>query len=450
MRNAAWCSCPRAPPRRTSTARIARATTCTRTACSRSTPPRARLRWHFQFVKHDVLDRDLPTAPTLVTLRVKGKRVDALVQTTKQGFVFVLDRDTGKPVFPVEEVAAPASDVPGEVAHPTYLRPTLPAPYARQQLTADDLTTRTPEAASWARERFAQMRSDGPFKPLTSGVDTTIYPGFDGGAEWGGPAYDPDTGLLYVNANEMAWLGSLAPNDTGRSTGKSIYLRDCAACHGDSGQGSPPQFPSLAGIGARMTPADVRRASCARAAAACPRSRTCRTKRCDAMARFLFEGVDVPAGRTRPLADQPGRIASRVTGAGSIRKVIRRSARPGARSTRSTSPRGKYRLAHPVRRISRARREGHEGHGQRKLRRPAGDLRRPAVHRRNHPRSQVPRVRQTHRQTAVGNGAALLGRCHADHLPDRRPAVRGDLRERRQGARRLAGRRLPIVRAAGA
>ncbi len=136
-----------------------------------------KLRWHYQFVKHDLLDRDLPSAPALATLRVKGKRVEALVQTTKQGFVFVLNRDTGKPVFPVEEVPAPASDVPGEVANPTWLRPTLHAPYARQRLNADTLTTRTPEANRWAREQFAQLRSDGPFKPLAVGVDTTIYPG---------------------------------------------------------------------------------------------------------------------------------------------------------------------------------------------------------------------------------------------------------------------------------
>lgn len=213
-----------------------------------------KLRWHYQFVKHDVLDRDLPTAPTLVTLRIKGRKVDALAQTTKQGYLFVLDRETGKPLFPVEEVPAPKSDVPGEITHPTFLRPTQPAPYSRQQLTANDLTTRTPEANAWARAQFAQIRSEGPFKPLAIGVDTTIYPGFDGGAEWGGPAFDPETGLLYINANEMAWLGSLATNDTGRATGKSIYLRDCAACHGDTGQGSPPQFPALNGIGQRMTP----------------------------------------------------------------------------------------------------------------------------------------------------------------------------------------------------
>jgi quinoprotein glucose dehydrogenase len=254
-----------------------------------------KLKWHFQFVKHDVLDRDLPTAPTLVTLRLKGKRVDALVQTTKQGYVFVLNRDTGKPVFPIEEIPAPASDMPGEITSPTYLRPTLPAPYARQRLTPDDLTSRTPEAAKWAREQFAQMRSDGPFKPITVGVDTTIYPGFDGGAEWGGPAYDPDTGLLYVNANEMAWLGSLAPNDTGRSTGKSVYLRECAACHGDKAQGSPPQFPSLVDIGKRMAPADfttwVRKGG-----GRMPAFAHLQTEALTALARFLFEGVDAPAG----------------------------------------------------------------------------------------------------------------------------------------------------------
>jgi quinoprotein glucose dehydrogenase len=254
-----------------------------------------KLRWHFQFVNHDVLDRDLPSAPTLVTLRVKGKKIDALVQTTKQGLLFVLDRDTGKPVFPVEEVPAPASDVPGEVTHPTWLRPRVPAPYSRQQLSADALTTRTPEANRWAREQFAQLRSDGPFKPLGVGVDTAIYPGFDGGAEWGGPAFDPASGLLYVNANEMAWLGSLAPNDTGRNTGKSIYLRDCAACHGDSGQGSPPQFPSLVGIAARMTPEQMAE-RVHKGGGRMPAFPNLQKEALDAIRVFLTDGRDVPAG----------------------------------------------------------------------------------------------------------------------------------------------------------
>jgi len=256
----------------------------------------------------DVLDRDLPTAPTLVTLRIKGKSVDALAQTTKQGFVFVLDRDTGKPVFPVEEVPAPPSDMPGEVTTPTYLRPTLPAPYARQRLTANELTTRTPEAAAWARQQFAQLRSDGPFKPLATGVDTTIYPGFDGGAEWGGPAWDPDTGLLYVNANEMAWLGSLALNDTGHSTGKSIYLRECAACHGDNLQGSPPQFPTLVALSKRMTPADFT-AFVRKGGGRMPGFASLQDEAMSAIAMYLFEGKDVPAGAPdRSAANQPYRF----------------------------------------------------------------------------------------------------------------------------------------------
>lgn len=266
------------------------------------------LRWHFQFVKHDILDRDLPTAPTLMTLRVNGKRVDVLAQTTKQGFLFVLDRETGKPVFPIEEVPVPASDVPGEVTHPTYLRPKQPAPYSRQRITANDLTTRTPEANAWAKARFAQLRSDGPFRPLGVGIDTTIYPGFDGGAEWGGPAFDPETGLLYVNANEMAWLGSLAPNDTGRATGKSIYLRDCAACHGDSGQGSPPQFPALTGIGKRMDATQFA-ARVRQGGGRMPGFPHLQNEALVAVTAYLTSGEDLPAGApdTSPI-NQPYRF----------------------------------------------------------------------------------------------------------------------------------------------
>jgi len=254
-----------------------------------------RLRWQFQFVKHDVLDRDLPSAPTLVTLRVRGKKVDALVQTTKQGYVFVLSRATGKPVFPVEEKPAPPTDVPGETSAATYLQPQLPAPYARQRLTAEDLTTRSADANRWARAEFARMRSDGPFKPLTVGVDTTIYPGFDGGGEWGGPAYDPDSGVLYVNANEMAWLGSLAPNDKGRSTGKTIYLRECAACHGDTGLGSPPQFPALSELHYRMS-LDQFRERVRKGGGRMPGFPNLQEEALQAIAAFLDRGQDLPAG----------------------------------------------------------------------------------------------------------------------------------------------------------
>lgn len=254
-----------------------------------------KLRWHYQFVQHDLLDRDLPTPPTLVTVNIQGKPVDALAQPTKQGYLFLLRRDDGQPLFPVEQVRAPASDVPGEVAAPYFLRPTVPAPLARQSLSADDLTKRTPQAATWAREQFKQLRSDGPFKPLTTGVDTTIYPGFDGGAEWGGPAYDPDSGLLYVNTNEMAWLGSLARNDSGRNTGKSLYLRDCAACHGESRQGSPPQFPSLVDLGARLKPEQFTE-RVRKGGGRMPAFPQLQDEALEALTAYLYKGVDLPAG----------------------------------------------------------------------------------------------------------------------------------------------------------
>lgn len=212
--------------------------------------------WHYQFVRHDILDRDLPAPPALVKLRRGGRTIDALAQPTKQGFVFVLDRDTGEPLYPVDEVAVPASDVPGERAAKSQPLPQLPKPYARQTLDENGLSTRTPEIARWARDEFAKMKSDGPFAPLTLGKDTIIFPGLDGGAEWGGAAYDPETGYLYLNTNEMAWLGALAPNDAGRS-GRSLYLRECAQCHGDDLQGAPPSIPSLVDIDSRRTPSEI-------------------------------------------------------------------------------------------------------------------------------------------------------------------------------------------------
>jgi quinoprotein glucose dehydrogenase len=212
--------------------------------------------WHFQVVRHDTLDRDLPSPPTLATLVRGGKRIDAVVQTTKHGFVFVFDRVTGKPLFPIEERAVPPSDVPGETLARTQPFPVRPAPFARQGLTRDLLTTRTPEAHAWALEQFKTFRSGGPFTPLTVAQPTVVFPGFDGGAEWGGSAFDPATGLLYVNANDLAWTGMLALNDAGES-GKSLYLRDCAACHLDHGEGAPPQVPSLVGIGGRRSRAEI-------------------------------------------------------------------------------------------------------------------------------------------------------------------------------------------------
>ena len=216
--------------------------------------------WHFQTVKHDIWDRDLPSPPTLLTVRRDNKNVDAVSITTKTGHVFVFDRVKGTPLFPIEYRKYPASTIAGEAASETQPLPTKPAPFARQQLTADMVTTRTPQAHAAALAQFKTMISNGQFVPPSVGVDTVSFPGMDGGAEWGGSAFDPDTGLLYVNSNEMVWLYALAENPKPGTavSGKDLYNRECASCHRDDRTGAPPAIPSLVDVGKRMTVAEVR------------------------------------------------------------------------------------------------------------------------------------------------------------------------------------------------
>lgn len=207
--------------------------------------------WHFQGVHHDVLDRDFPSPPVLLTVTHGGRRVDAVAQTSKQGHVFLFDRATGAPLFPIEERPVPQSDVPGEATAPTQPFPLKPAPFARQHLTSESLTTRTPQANDWARKAFAEMHSDGPFAPFELGRQTIVFPGYDGGAEWGGPAVDP-RGVLYVNSNDIAWTGGLALTRARAERGAALYQEQCSACHGLDREGAPPDFPALADIGKRM------------------------------------------------------------------------------------------------------------------------------------------------------------------------------------------------------
>ncbi|MGE0464209.1 MAG: c-type cytochrome, partial [Vicinamibacterales bacterium] len=202
--------------------------------------------WHYQVIKHDIWDWDLPAAPSLVTVTRAGKPVEAVAQLTKHGYVFVLDRKSGTPLFPVEERPAPASDVDGERASPTQRHPLAPPPFVRQTLTEDMLTRRTPEAHAAVLAEFRRYRS-GPLFTPPSPDGLIVFPGVDGGAEWGGAAFDPDTGLLYVNANEMPWLMRLNPN-----TDAALYGSKCASCHRSDRTGGP-QAPSLVDIGQRMS-----------------------------------------------------------------------------------------------------------------------------------------------------------------------------------------------------
>ena len=205
-------------------------------------------RWHLQGIKHDLWDRDFPAAPTLVTVTRNGKPVDAVAQVTKTGHIWLLDRETGAELFPSAWQRTPAAILDGEVTADSQRFPLLPKPFARQQLTEELLTDRTPAARASALKLFRENPTPHPWTPPnTKGI--IIYPGVDGGAEYGGPAFDPKTGLMYVNANEMGWILKIVPREEG-----SLFGAYCAECHGPK---DTPIAPSLTGVAGRLSRAQV-------------------------------------------------------------------------------------------------------------------------------------------------------------------------------------------------
>ena len=210
------------------------------------------LKWHYQTVHHDIWDYDNPAAPILVTLTTGATSKDAVVQLTKMGFTFVLDRDTGQPLFPVQEVPVPQSTVPGEETWPTQPVPLRPPPLIRQSLAEADLTNITPSARDYALKEFRKYRSGSIYTP-PSLQGTLTLPGHLGGSEWHGASFDPSLNVLYVNVNEAPTINRLravhdSPADAAQSPaqlGRQIYERTCAACHGAERLGVPPQTPSL-------------------------------------------------------------------------------------------------------------------------------------------------------------------------------------------------------------
>lgn len=209
--------------------------------------------WHFQMVHHDLWDRDLPAPPNLFEFKRDGKSIPAVAQVTKSGHVFVFNRMTGEPLFPIEEQAYPESTLAGEKAFATQPLPILPKPFARQRLREDDLYAPDQNAfvddfvdkdqninPPTVLEKFRTTTSQGQFIPIdTTGV--VLYPGADGGAEWGGAALDPRTGIMYVNSNEMAWIVRMkavgGDPETVTPIGQSLTQIHCARCHGGELQG---------------------------------------------------------------------------------------------------------------------------------------------------------------------------------------------------------------------
>jgi quinoprotein glucose dehydrogenase len=217
-----------------------------------------KLVWHYQVIHHDMWDKDLPTAPILITVKQNGKAINAVAQATKHGFIFVLDRTTGKPLFPVTEKAVPTnSELKGEKPWPTQPIPTLPVPFTRQNITEKDINPYlSADSKAEVLTRLRSYRFGSMFLPPGK-KPSVIFPGFDGGAEWGGPAYDPATGLLYINANEMAWIMTMidskpyeSTSENFRQAGERLFASNCMSCHGQDRKGSG-NFPSLINIASK-------------------------------------------------------------------------------------------------------------------------------------------------------------------------------------------------------
>lgn len=212
-------------------------------------------KWHYQLVHHDLWDYDLPAPPNLVTIKQADKSIEAVAQVTKMGMVFIFDRNTGQPLYPIEEKPVPKSSLLGEENWATQPFPTKPAPFVRQRFTWNDITNISDSATNYIRQRIGQSTLGTIFTPPdTTGV--VQIPGTRGGAEWGGASYDPQSGILYVNANELPLLLKMKQvpvDDDASNPGEKIYtMNNCAMCHGANRAGTNV-FPALVNLSTRLS-----------------------------------------------------------------------------------------------------------------------------------------------------------------------------------------------------
>lgn len=223
-----------------------------------------KLVWYFQMVHHDIWDYDDATTPMLTTVRHNGKAVDVVAQVGKVGFLWVFDRDTGKPLWPVEERPVPKSNMPGEETWPTQPFPLRPPPFARQRFTADDLSPfLEPAERKELLQELATAHNDGLFTPPD--LDNVVeMPGNNGGANFGGATVDPTNGSLYVVSKDLPSMLKLervkeaSTSGTPEDQGRSLYEANCSLCHGDNRQGKPPAIPSLQDVTSRLPDDQIR------------------------------------------------------------------------------------------------------------------------------------------------------------------------------------------------
>ncbi|GEO11757.1 outer membrane protein assembly factor BamB family protein [Segetibacter aerophilus] len=222
-----------------------------------------KLKWYYQTIHHDLWDRDHPCPPNLGTIKQNGKKVDVVVQATKDGLVYVLDREKGTSLFPVEERPVPTKGLPGEHPFPTQKFPLKPAPFARQTYTEADISDLSPETHAYVKAQYLKLKTPNKWTPPNT-TGTLLF-GYSGGAEWGGNAVDPD-GILYQNSNEEPWELKMSDRETAATgkqngpvtPGNALYLTNCSSCHGQDRKGSGPELPSLINIDKKRTVTDIR------------------------------------------------------------------------------------------------------------------------------------------------------------------------------------------------
>ncbi len=211
--------------------------------------------WHYQLMHHDIWDKDLPTPPALITVNKNGKVIDAVAQPTKNGMLYIFERTTGKPIYEINEIPVETkSDLIGEKVWPTQPIPSKPLPFARQMLTTSDINPYvSKEERAMLKKEMEGYRHDNMFTPPGK-TPSLVFPGYDGGAEWGGPSFDPATGLIYINSNEMAWIMQMLDNKADvpkkemyKDAGLRLYTQNCASCHGSDkkGQGNNPTIANV-------------------------------------------------------------------------------------------------------------------------------------------------------------------------------------------------------------
>jgi quinoprotein glucose dehydrogenase len=217
-----------------------------------------KLKWYYQTIHHDLWDRDIPCPPNLATVNYQGNKKDVVVQATKDGLVYVLDRDSGTSVFPVEERKVPVEGLPGEHPWPYQKYPLRPLPISNQVFNEEDITNLSPKAHAYVKKIFDS--SDHGNKFTAPGLRATLLYGYSGGAEWGGNAIDPD-GILYQNANNMLWKLQMDSVSSERnafiSKGQSLYNSNCSSCHRTDKKGNGAEIPGLLQIGSHLNSSEI-------------------------------------------------------------------------------------------------------------------------------------------------------------------------------------------------